>query len=219
MSRLSYIKESELSERRDLHDIKVLESREDVATLVEVYNDVLNQGISPSAVVGVREDAHKYYYFVVGEKRSLMYFDIVSFIDSRYSSRKVTNANINLLFPQSSSRGLKGEERKARRSQVGQGIPNLLYQKEDLLITVPRDGEVIIGRSEKRANFVVKENENVSRIHCKVFFDKKLGTLKVEDLESHNGTYVNGSKVGYGGEALEVGDTITLAGEKFRVTR
>lgn len=216
----SYIREDEVSGYSNLHDIKILESREDVATLLDVYRDVLDSGVPSGAVTGVRGDSEGHYFFVVSERRSMFGLDIVTFINNKYSSRKVTNANLNLLFPAELSRGLYGEE-KSRRSprSMGKGvIPNLYYEKENLLITVPRDGEIIIGRSDKRSNFVIKGNGKVSRVQCKVFLDKREGCLRVEDCNSSYGTYVNGVRVGRNGTMLEVGDTISFVGEKFLVT-
>jgi pSer/pThr/pTyr-binding forkhead associated (FHA) protein len=87
------------------------------------------------------------------------------------------------------------------------------------MITVPRDAEVVIGRSSRRSNFVINGNGNVSRAHCKIFYDKREGCLKIEDCNSSHGTYVNGVAVRRGGMYLEVGDTISLAGEKFLVSK
>lgn len=216
----SYIREDEVSRYSNLHDIKILESREDVATLLDVYRDVLDSGVPSGAVTGVRGDSEGHYFFVVSERRSMFGLDIVTFINNKYSSRKVTNANLNLLFPAELSRGLYGEEKSRRSSRtMGKGvIPNLYYEKENLLITVPRDGEIIIGRSDKRSNFVIKGNGKVSRVQCKVFLDKREGSLRVDDCNSSYGTYVNGVRVGRNGTMLEVGDTISFVGEKFLVT-
>ncbi len=54
----------------------------------------------------------------------------------------------------------------------------------------------------------------VSRKHCE-FFEQK-GHLLVKDLNSSNGTYVNGDKVD-GQRVLEHGDEVSIGGVKFRV--
>lgn len=219
MGRKSYIREAELKNYPNLHDLKILESREDVATLVDVYKDVLSQGVPSSAITGVKEDNEKHYFFLVSDKRVMFGVDIVTLINNKYSARKVTNANINLLFPQEISRGLFGEE-KVRRGRGTRGVlPSLFYEKENLMISVPKDAPVVIGRSDKRSNFVIKGNGNVSRAHCKIFYDKREGCLKIEDCNSSHGTYVNGEEVKRGGMYLEIGDTISLAGEKFLVSK
>jgi hypothetical protein len=214
MVKKSYLRESELRDYPNLHDLKVLESREDVSTLLDIYTSLEKEGITGKQIVTVKEDNGKNYYFVVSERRSLYNFDIISFIDSRYSSRKVTNANIKLLFPLGLSRGIGGDSPR-RGSGV---IPKLYYEKGGALITVPREGAVTIGRSEKRSNYVIAGNNNLSRVHCKVFYDRRDGALRLEDCNSSKGTYLNGRKVGTSGELLEVGDVITLAGEKILVS-
>lgn len=207
------LNESE-SNRQGLHDLRSLESREDVATLLDVYQEVMSEGISSNQILKVKEDNSKNYYFVIGTSR-VFGFDIVSYIDSRYTAKKVTNANIKLLFPTKLSR-LKREYVDSR-GRASKGLLKLLYQKKNLLITIPRDGEVIIGRSPKRADFVIDDNENVSRVHCSVYFDKDYGVTRLSDCNSQNGTFLDGKRVNKEGITLAVGETISIAGEKFLV--
>ncbi len=218
MGMKSYIRESEVSGHTNLHDLKILESREDVATLIDVYQDVLKQGIPANAITGVKEDTEKHYFFIVSDKRSMFGLDIVTFINNKYNARKVTNSNIILLFPQEISRGLYGEEKK-RRPRAKGALPQLYYDRENLMISVPYDGAVVVGRSSKRSNFVINGNESVSRAHLKVFYDKREGCLKLEDCNSAHGTFLNGKRVGRGGAYLEVGDVITFVGEKILVSK
>lgn len=214
-----YIRESEINKHTNFHDIKMLESREDVATLLDTYNEVLNQGVPATAIVDVKEDNDKNYLFLVGEKRVLFGLDLINLINRKYTSRSVTNANIKLLFPQELSRGLYGEDKNQRRAMVKGNLPGLYYEKDNLMISIPKDSEIIIGRSAKRSNFVIEGNPNVSRSQCKIYYDKRDGCIKIEDCNSSYGTYVNSMKVGRGGMVLEVGDVISFVGEKFLVSR
>ena len=72
-----YIRESEINKHTNFHDIKMLESREDVATLLDTYNEVLKQGVPATAIVDVKEDNDKNYLFLVGEKRVLFGLDLL----------------------------------------------------------------------------------------------------------------------------------------------
>jgi DNA-binding NtrC family response regulator len=73
------------------------------------------------------------------------------------------------------------------------------------VIDVPEGGEVTIGRS--RGATVVVDHEKVSRIHAR--FRRYGERLDLEDLESRNGTRVNGEKI-EGVRALAPGDEISI---------
>jgi len=71
--------------------------------------------------------------------------------------------------------------------------------------------EITIGRGNK-SNIVIRDNE-VSRDHCRLV--RLMGNYEVHDLQSSNGTFVNGQRVVspwllQAGALIELGDTITL---------
>jgi pSer/pThr/pTyr-binding forkhead associated (FHA) protein len=66
-----------------------------------------------------------------------------------------------------------------------------------------------LGRAP-RVDFIV-DAPLVSRIHCR--FTLADGVLEVEDLESTNGTYVNGERVAR--RALDSGDTVKVGRVEF----
>ncbi|WP_437929461.1 sigma 54-interacting transcriptional regulator [Sorangium sp. So ce291] len=88
-------------------------------------------------------------------------------------------------------------------------------------IDLPRDGSLIVGRSPE-ADIRI-DARGVSRQHARVIIAK--GEVHIADLNSHNGTLVNGhhlagSRVLYPGEVVAVGDTIlTLWREPQAVSR
>jgi pSer/pThr/pTyr-binding forkhead associated (FHA) protein len=71
-----------------------------------------------------------------------------------------------------------------------------------------------IGRAP-RADFIV-DAALVSRLHCRVTATSK-DILELEDLESTNGTFVNGRKVSR--TELKEGDEIGVGRVKIRVSR
>src|SRR6187402_2822564 len=73
------------------------------------------------------------------------------------------------------------------------------------VLDVPDSGEVTIGRS--RGATVVVDHEKVSRIHAR--FRRYGERLDLEDLESRNGTRVNGERI-EGVRALAPGDEISI---------
>ncbi|MCQ2506547.1 MAG: FHA domain-containing protein [Lachnospiraceae bacterium] len=85
-----------------------------------------------------------------------------------------------------------------------------LQGKDDILV---ENYPFYIGSVQKYANGVIKGG-NVSRIHAK--FDKKKGIIYLTDLNSTNGTFVNGQELVPDNEvALCVGDVIAFADTEY----
>lgn len=75
-----------------------------------------------------------------------------------------------------------------------------------------RDGETVVGRDEGCG--IRLDDPSVSRRHARVLVQDDHAT--VEDLNSTNGTLVNGRKARAGGVALQAGDTIKIGGVTAR---
>ena len=78
-------------------------------------------------------------------------------------------------------------------------------------ITIDKD-ITIVGRQSEHCDIVLTR-KSVSKIHCVIA--KTDGLLFVRDLDSTNGTKVNGQRIVRG--ALLPGDQLAFAGEKFKV--
>jgi pSer/pThr/pTyr-binding forkhead associated (FHA) protein len=78
-------------------------------------------------------------------------------------------------------------------------------------ITIDKD-VTIVGRQAEHCDLVL-DRKSVSKVHC--IIAKTDGLLFVRDLDSTNGTKVNGQRIIRG--ALLPGDQLAFAGEKFRV--
>jgi diguanylate cyclase (GGDEF)-like protein len=78
------------------------------------------------------------------------------------------------------------------------------------------DEAVDVGR-EEAADIQVLDAE-ISRRHASLRFDRQLGRYMIRDLDSRNGTRVNGEDL-LGERALEVGDKIRLGSTVLRLTR
>jgi pSer/pThr/pTyr-binding forkhead associated (FHA) protein len=78
-------------------------------------------------------------------------------------------------------------------------------------VTIDKD-VTIVGRQAEHCDLVL-DRKSVSKIHC--IIAKTDGLLFVRDLDSTNGTKVNGQRIIRG--ALLPGDQLAFAGEKFRV--
>jgi len=78
------------------------------------------------------------------------------------------------------------------------------------------EDEFVIGQKAELVDGVIDFNRTVSRRHCKVSF--KAGQYYVEDLNSSNGTYLNGSGIESGkAAAIKIGDYIGIANMDFIV--
>jgi hypothetical protein len=100
--------------------------------------------------------------------------------------------------------------------------PSQTNQRQVYLVRIDPSGETIIpivgeqisiGRSEENA--VIIEDPNVSRQHALV--EKRDGRFIIRDLESTNGTFVDGSRIEK--QVLHNGDTITIGTTKLQFRR
>ena len=74
----------------------------------------------------------------------------------------------------------------------------------------------IVGKSMSQADFSIADNATVSRKHAVLFEDK--GGWYIDDLNSLNGTFLNGNKILPGhAQRLRDGDQITLSGEQLLI--
>ncbi len=77
-------------------------------------------------------------------------------------------------------------------------------------VSLPEEGECVIGRGAGAGLQV--EDDLVSREHCRIFLES--GYYVIEDLQSKNGTWVNGETVGV--TTLFHGDLIVVGRQKLR---
>lgn len=73
--------------------------------------------------------------------------------------------------------------------------------------------ETIIGKSREQADYVIADNNAISRVHARLLWDN--GNYYLQDMNSANGTVVNGQRIDGKGVKLELHDTIVLADEQF----
>ncbi len=74
--------------------------------------------------------------------------------------------------------------------------------------------EIYIGRKEDVNDFIVRNNNSVGRRHACIKWEQ--GSYYLYDLQSSNGTYINGRNIGKGGRGrLKNKDKFTLADEDF----
>lgn len=74
----------------------------------------------------------------------------------------------------------------------------------------------IIGKNQSIADYCIMDNQTVSRKHAVLYEND--GNWYIDDMDSLNGTYVNGSRI-LPGQAVQLkdGDEIALSDEPFLV--
>lgn len=206
--------------------LSTLRTVEDVATLVEVFENVLmSVGVNQISDVLTNEEGD-YLFLVDGVDNE---FDFYNFVNTAYTGDTVVNCvNAKLLFPRGKSRGMYTpiDEELAEEDtptgfldedsveELSTGVVNYVqYTKTGEEFPITKEG-TIVGRSSTMSDFVIHGNGNLSRSHCK--FYKNGLELVVEDLDSSNGTFVNGKKLSNCGRTtVDVGDIIRIAGEEL----
>ncbi len=81
-------------------------------------------------------------------------------------------------------------------------------------LKLPSEGVTTVGRQNGCQIRIV--SSQVSRKHCELF--EKKGLLLVKDLNSSNGTIVNGKRIN-GQQVLEAGNELMIGSVKFRVEK
>lgn len=86
--------------------------------------------------------------------------------------------------------------------------------REEIKREIYLDKDIYCIGSQKDADIIIG-NEAVSRLHARI--NKSEGVYYIEDLNSRNGTWVNGKLLHYMEKiALRNGDVIAFADERFR---
>lgn len=101
------------------------------------------------------------------------------------------------------ARDMMGERESSLKTTIESSF--LVLKGSDFILRVPNGA--IVGRLKHGKEFL-EEYTTVSRQHARFF--RKDGQWYVEDLNSTNGTYVNGFKI-EGQHPLKVGDVISLS--------
>lgn len=229
---ISHISINEV-QNQNMLSVRSLNSVEDVATLIEVFENYLSEEMETKNIVDVVENNQGNYFFVVDSACSKEDFDFYGFINSKYKGiGEVNCVNAKLMFPKGNSRGLFTGQEISSSVDADEEVTGyideteldnivhgnnskLLYKK--LNVTIPiTDSGVIIGRSASKSEYVVSGNNDISREHARVF--KQGNTYYIEDLNSRNGTYVDGLKI-YPHQKKEIceGNIVMLATEEFTI--
>lgn len=233
MTGITYIETRDLELYPQLRRVVKLETPADVATLLATYMEVRSlPTVDFRAIEDVYEENRCYVFTIARTPTS---FDILEFINDKYKSNvNITGQNAGYLFPKNRARTQIGIEMRGQGRYGGRGEsstndnPCGFYDskaRKEVRISerYTRHNPFIVGRSNDTSmGYTIKEQvpkgmpPSLGRKHCIFYYDR--GDLYLEDNDSKNGTFVNGSKQIPNREIrLRKGDRVRLANYEIEV--
>ena len=229
MSKIAYLLEKDLDRYIGLQEVTSLNTVSDVATLVEVFEETVKE-VSYKRVKMIVMDSENYFYVVVGD--SEYEFDLFEFVNRKFNSDVVlSSVNVRYLFPKRLSRGIYDDSSVDEVDDddiatsyldeddldISGNVEYNLYHVNTGVTLKVEDKGVLIGRSVKKVDYLIRNNGSIGRVHCNVYINND-GHLMIHDFDSLNGTFVNGKKINSSNDVrLVEGDVFVLADEEFRI--
>lgn len=229
MSKIAYLLEKDLDRYIGLQEVTSLNTVSDVATLVEVFEETVKE-VSYKRVKMIVMDSENYFYVVVGD--SEYEFDLFEFVNRKFNSDAVlSSVNVRYLFPKRLSRGIYDDSSVDEVNDddiatsyldeddldISGNVEYNLYHVNTGVTLKVEDKGVLIGRSVKKVDYLIRNNGSIGRVHCNVYINND-GHLMIHDFDSLNGTFVNGKKINSSNDVrLVEGDVFVLADEEFRI--
>lgn len=229
MSKIAYLLEKDLDRYIGLQEVTSLNTVSDVATLVEVFEETIKE-VSYKRVKMIVMDSENYFYVVVGD--SEYEFDLFEFVNRKFNSDAVlSSVNVRYLFPKRLSRGIYDDSSVDEVDDddiatsyldeddldISGNVEYNLYHVNTGVTLKVEDKGVLIGRSVKKVDYLIRNNGSIGRVHCNVYINND-GHLMIHDFDSLNGTFVNGKKINSSNDVrLVEGDVFVLADEEFRI--
>lgn len=94
--------------------------------------------------------------------------------------------------------------------------PGLTLLRKSTGEVLPINKEMVIGRDSDRSDYAIPEQLGISGVHA--FLSKSAEGLSIKDMNSTNGTFINGNKMNPGIDIeLSIGDIVTISKEVFVV--
>lgn len=229
MSKIAYLLEKDLDRYIGLQEVTSLNTVSDVSTLVEVFEETVKE-VSYKRVKMIVMDSENYFYVVVGD--SEYEFDLFEFVNRKFNSDVVlSSVNVRYLFPKRLSRGIYDDSSVDEVDDddiatsyldeddldISGNVEYNLYHVNTGVTLKVEDKGVLIGRSVKKVDYLIRNNSSIGRVHCNVYINND-GHLMIHDFDSLNGTFVNGKKINSSNDVrLVEGDVFVLADEEFRI--
>lgn len=210
--------------------LSVISTKEDAATLLDCWEEAVNQGLLWVNVRNVHKTANGFFCFVVDPQYN-QGTDILTTLRSCLNIPGVAPDNLNSV----TARGLLGYGRGVPQSielsevqeediQTGflseessyYGDFSLRLRREDTGEMFQVDHTSVLGRSKDCDVVIVDSARNISRRHCRIYIED--GKYFIEDLNSANGTFVSGSRIRPNNRIeLRSSDSLSLADVPFAI--
>lgn len=221
----------------DFENDKTLESfkepsevtKEVGATILDVYSKALESNVDMSGVSRVVVNPEGNILFIKSDDEEL---DLLSYLNAKWSLGSVNCASARYIFPERMSVGVfdycestndMDDESATELIDDNDDLllgrdKYLVYMKDEVRLPFTESGTVI-GRSSSQSDFVIHGNGSITKAHCKIYLED--GKAMIQDLNSSNGTYINGKRMPKGSShVLHPDDEVVLShgnGEVFVV--
>lgn len=224
---------------QELSEVRSLNTFSDIATLLDVYQEYINQGGKWYEVTGFLEDSQHYYYLRTASG-NMGDFDFYKIIKSLWQGREdisCINA-LNARYLVGQGRGLgtgtvdTSSFEDSSTSDMSDDLDATGIMSESDIVGIAGynvcilqneitgqefsvyDGDSLIGRSNT-CDIVLSSNK-VSRQHCKITRNNL--NYFIQDLNSANGVYLNKRRILSGDQTmLSDGDKLSIADQSFNI--
>ena len=93
------------------------------------------------------------------------------------------------------------------------GKVTLMFDMGNGFVRKTMKDKFVIGRDSSKADFSMPTDNMLSSMHCMIYMNNK--NLYIKDLDSTNGTYLNGKKL-KGSQILSKGDIILVGSVEMK---
>lgn len=201
--------------------------KKDTLNLLFIYIPLMNQG-SVEGCQNSENYIRQIYYFYLQNIYSLYNNKTLIFqnklINPTYSLEDLNNFIAEMLLNindyeteenhnENSDKLKNNKIEKKKKNDNTNIVMTGLNTPEKININIDKE-EFIIGHKKDSVDGFIGFNNSISRIHCKII--RKDNKYYITDLNSANGTFVNGKRVGKNQQVeINLGDTIKLSDSNF----
>lgn len=95
------------------------------------------------------------------------------------------------------------------------GKVTVIFDMGSSIVKKPLKDKMIIGRDASKADYAMPNDSRLSSMHCMIYKEKK--SLYIKDLDSTNGTFVNGKRI-KGTGLLTKGDVLLVGSVEMKIS-
>ncbi len=134
-------------------------------------------------------------------------------IDGNLQNSSTKPQKENIQYHHNQNMKQKQEERRTEKISSNKRKEAFLQRVTTGERIIFEEESLIIGKSANHADYAIQGNKTISRVHAKI---QKVGEYYViADMDSSNGTFVNGKRISGNGTRLRNQDKVRLSNEEF----